>query len=303
MGSRSTPDELIPIGREELASRVLVVCGVLTLIAAFPLLLSLPEHTLIEFTREDGPVEDATALLYFLAGLMALVAFVASGPSRFFRWHTNRNMYLLALAAFLLLCAGEEISWGQRAFGWNTPEAFEAINRQHETNIHNVLSVTLCGRLLTFLALGYTLVIPVAYARLHRARMLLNFSGMLIPPLYIGCFFLAAYLTNKIVAFTMTPRGEEHPVRELLECAYAAGYFLLATYFLKKVWKRKATQCDPAVPMLSLQQLPQGRLDSFAMLLATRPVRVMAINIGERLTGRVLHLHSRPEPSRKSKAA
>jgi hypothetical protein len=34
----------------------------------------------------------------------------------------------------------EEISWGQRIFGWNTPDALSAINYQNETTIHNIFN-------------------------------------------------------------------------------------------------------------------------------------------------------------------
>ena len=43
------------------------------------------------------------------------------------------------LAAFACLyIAGEEHSWGQHFFYWNTPEYWAAVNRQAETNLHNV---------------------------------------------------------------------------------------------------------------------------------------------------------------------
>ncbi len=38
--------------------------------------------------------------------------------------------------------AGEELSWGQHLFGWQTPEMMERINDQQETNLHNVRSGT-----------------------------------------------------------------------------------------------------------------------------------------------------------------
>jgi hypothetical protein len=34
----------------------------------------------------------------------------------------------------------EEISWGQRIFGWETPMYLAKINEQKETNIHNIFS-------------------------------------------------------------------------------------------------------------------------------------------------------------------
>lgn len=40
-----------------------------------------------------------------------------------------------ALAAFYI--AGEEHSWGQHFFNWNTPSYWSDINRQQETNLHN----------------------------------------------------------------------------------------------------------------------------------------------------------------------
>ncbi len=40
-----------------------------------------------------------------------------------------------ALAAFYI--AGEEHSWGQHFFNWNTPSYWSEINRQQETNLHN----------------------------------------------------------------------------------------------------------------------------------------------------------------------
>ncbi len=36
-----------------------------------------------------------------------------------------------------LYIAGEEMSWGQHFFHWNTPEYWAEVNRQQETNLHN----------------------------------------------------------------------------------------------------------------------------------------------------------------------
>lgn len=47
---------------------------------------------------------------------------------------------LLVLAAGAFYIAGEEHSWGQHFFGWETPERWAEINRQEETNLHNTTS-------------------------------------------------------------------------------------------------------------------------------------------------------------------
>src|SRR4029453_10249053 len=37
-----------------------------------------------------------------------------------------------------LYIAGEEMSWGQHFFHWKTPEYWAMVNRQEETNLHNI---------------------------------------------------------------------------------------------------------------------------------------------------------------------
>jgi hypothetical protein len=44
-----------------------------------------------------------------------------------------------ALSAFYI--AGEETSWGQHFFHWNTPEYWAMVNRQDETNLHNTYAI------------------------------------------------------------------------------------------------------------------------------------------------------------------
>ncbi|MDT8343754.1 MAG: hypothetical protein RQ752_04925 [Thermohalobaculum sp.] len=50
------------------------------------------------------------------------------------------RIWLGALALGCFYIAGEEHSWGQHFFGWETPEDWAAINRQDETNLHNSTS-------------------------------------------------------------------------------------------------------------------------------------------------------------------
>lgn len=56
-----------------------------------------------------------------------------------------RSPLLFGLYALLVMgvvfIVGEEISWGQRLFGWGTPEPLQEVNRQGETNLHNIYGV------------------------------------------------------------------------------------------------------------------------------------------------------------------
>jgi len=54
---------------------------------------------------------------------------------------TRNSLIWIALVTLgAIYLAGEEISWGQWLFHWNTPELFEEINDQYETNLHNTSS-------------------------------------------------------------------------------------------------------------------------------------------------------------------
>jgi len=87
--------------------------------------------------QEDRPLEWASAGLLAAAG--ALFAFAAL---RQFLAKARRNWPALVLggglAAVLLVMAMEEISWGQRLFGFATPETLAEMNWQGEFNFHNI---------------------------------------------------------------------------------------------------------------------------------------------------------------------
>lgn len=112
-------------------------------------------------TREDGPVEWAT-----VAVLVALAAIL------FVRIRTLSEKCPLqlkvagyALAVLSLLAAGEEISWGQRIFGFQTSESLKKLNYQHETNLHNLMPGELFNGLIIF-AVGISLVaVPLAWRK------------------------------------------------------------------------------------------------------------------------------------------
>ncbi len=84
-----------------------------------------------ELTREDYWVENLTALWFFLAGVL-LFATAASERNPF-----RLCVYVLGGIA-MAFAAGEEISWGQRVFGFSTPGFLAGINDQQEFNLHNI---------------------------------------------------------------------------------------------------------------------------------------------------------------------
>jgi len=77
--------------------------------------------------QEDRLVEWGTVWLFLAAGLIGLRHSIR-----------NRRIFDGLVALFCLFIAGEEFSWGQRLFGFYSPEYFLANNFQQEVNVHNL---------------------------------------------------------------------------------------------------------------------------------------------------------------------
>ena len=83
---------------------------------------------------EDRVVEDLTFVAFLVASVLA--ARLAWIHRHEFQWWVWAVYLLLALAFFGI--GMEELSWGQRRLGFETPEWLRDVNRQGETNLHNV---------------------------------------------------------------------------------------------------------------------------------------------------------------------
>lgn len=86
----------------------------------------------IYLVEEDSHIENFTAILLSLAGFLLII--IASVERRTFL----RYIYFLGGIAFVF-ASGEEISWGQRIFDFETPEILTILNTQKEFNVHNIV--------------------------------------------------------------------------------------------------------------------------------------------------------------------
>lgn len=87
--------------------------------------------------QEDSVVEWATALAIFTTAVVSTI--VAS-----MLWRDGLHVQAVAYALLALasiLAAGEEVSWGQRLFGFGTPQSLRGANEQEEFNVHNLGAV------------------------------------------------------------------------------------------------------------------------------------------------------------------
>jgi hypothetical protein len=96
------------------------------------------------------------------------------------------------------VAAGEEISWGQRVFGLETPAALSEANVQDETNLHNLAGVE--GRADTafqLLWMGGFILVPLAAAASSWARRRLT-PLFPVAGLDIALIFLGVYLGAQV---------------------------------------------------------------------------------------------------------
>lgn len=154
------------------------------------------------FLKEDGVYESLTALFFAVASVLFGLA-----------WWRKRHFFLLLFAVVFFVGAGEEISWAQRIFDYNTPDAILEHNTQQEFNLHNLelLSksgdsdtwIPTVGQLFNLFWLCYCVLIPIAaYASTRINSLTANFRLPIVNP-WIAVFFPINYLVAKLIQFSL----------------------------------------------------------------------------------------------------
>ncbi len=98
--------------------------------------VSLPEETLSVMHSESGPHEFVQFIIIFLAFIVSITMLRLVNVKRD-PWLVGW-IGLAALSCFYV--AGEEVSWGQHIMNWSTPDYWNQLNDQGETNLHNTSS-------------------------------------------------------------------------------------------------------------------------------------------------------------------
>jgi hypothetical protein len=109
----------------------------LVALALFKLLYKVESDTYFRLVAEDGPVEYASFLALWigaaLSGLTAVGALRAN-----VRLGRPIALFHVCFGLFLVFLGLEEISYGQRILGFETPPALAVVNTQGEFNLHNL---------------------------------------------------------------------------------------------------------------------------------------------------------------------
>lgn len=123
----------------------------------------------------EGLIELMEAVLWFSAFIIYLALLIKNIKSNKWEWLST---WLIFFTVFCFVAFGEEISWGQHILGFEPSEFVKNINKQQETNIHNLNIIKILG-LKSENVLEY---------------YLLNFTSILNPIFYLLCSLLWAVI-------------------------------------------------------------------------------------------------------------
>lgn len=174
--------------------------------------------------REDGPIESFTAVAFLASAIAFAAAATRRDDSALGRAH---RLWLWAAAVGAFLCFGEEISWGQRLLGIETPRPFLELNAQRELNVHNLQGVQPLKYTVLVAGISLALIGAFAVRTLAPARALARTLKVPVPALadlswLVASIFLLRNLAN---CLAMAERNDAQELGELFlalgVCAFA----------------------------------------------------------------------------------
>lgn len=223
-------------GRFHNPSLVAILIG-LALVAIYMLTADslLTPAQMLAVQREDGLIEGLSAVLLLAASIMSLGI-----ARRLGRHRPGFAMHLFLAFLFFVMC-GEEISWGQRQLGIETPEALARINVQNETNFHNIYGYFF-DHMFIFCFFVWGVVVPLLNRYTLLFRQFFARIGLPVPSAGLGLGMLLISLMQSVIVHqfiapfdSSLPRLRLPEPRELLS-ALAFLLLMLETRKLVTRW-------------------------------------------------------------------
>ena len=173
------------------------------------------------YVAEDSIIEWLTVIALFSSADVSI--------KRALKLRNKRNFGFIAVLILFsfafIFGAGEEISWGQRIFGLQSSNFFLQHNLQHETNIHNLVLMSIkinkviFSFLLGFIIAIYFLVVPILYQKKDKVKKFIDFYGIPVPRIQHVVSYL---IFSIIIKFFHAPDKWE-----LLEMAGSFIFYLI----------------------------------------------------------------------------
>jgi hypothetical protein len=237
----------------------LLMAGVVLL--SFSVFFLFNEQTVAALCDEDSFFESLGAVGIFAGSILLFVQFWKDRLGNdLFLLKTTRNYFLLLIALVFFVGAGEEISWGQRIFGVETPQLFQKENAQHEINLHNLRVLgafdehgvkktgfselsTMNGMFNVFW-IFLCILVPLGTKVWRRLSDFFTRVNVPILPMWIGILLILTYVVSKLLEPGRS-RQMQHAIVEVKECGFelllgVAGLWL----FLEWRDRRLGTKLD-----------------------------------------------------------
>ncbi len=164
-----------------------ILVFVYTVITVIFIAASLDGEFLVNFCREDGPVEWSQAIFLLAASIIFLIKFIKERKTG-----NAFNIINLVLSLFCLFVFLEEISYGQRIFGFTTPYYFNRNNAHREINIHNLMTFDSSSEMaVSLIYLIWGIILPFVLLINKKWRAFTQERYFYIPPLYAALFCIA----------------------------------------------------------------------------------------------------------------
>lgn len=192
-----------------------------------PIIFLFDEELYLLIIREDGVIEYLTASFLLFASIKLFFLFL-----KIYKKYSVFNFGLLSYSLVLFFGFGEEISWGQRIFGIQSPSFFSENNFQGEINIHNMMlmGVDLNRWIFTYVLVliftFYFLITPIMYYKNKFPKTIVNRFSFLIPNYLYSSIFL---ITTLIINLNLAEK-----VSEVWECSFAVTIFFICFNSLNK---------------------------------------------------------------------
>lgn len=211
---------------------------------------------LLEYTKEDGVYENIGAVLFLLTSLISLLIGFRGQTfqSKELQTQNTNRLFFIGFGCLFFFAFGEEVSWGQRIFNYETPSIIDNHNVQGEFNLHNigifhgktldgeekkgVLALLTMHRLFYLFFLSYLLLFPLLHKLNASFRTVNSRLGIPVPPIIFGILFCYNWLYGNILrAVLFDLKG--HGVVEIKETIFAVILCLFAWSWLRlKAFKK-----------------------------------------------------------------
>ncbi len=182
--------------------------------------------------QEDSLAENCAVVFYGLAFIGSLAV-----TWRLFRGKQRLLTFLfIGLSLALLFMVGEEISWGQRIFGWQTPESLNAINQQSETTFHNIIGVQDAFKWLQMLVGAYGTLLPLLVLWIHPPGRMRVIAERIVPHYSLIPFYCFIFFWKIFREIYPNPKYFEWAIaeyNEIMELILSIGFFLFVFYQLR----------------------------------------------------------------------